>query len=103
MSDLYDSKQASLKTQLSEQIANSQWIDLLPHARRDALIVVDDALDLLEVGEAIAQDDVTLVQQWIAENLIHKPSVAELNTWNDNPQQTFSTLIVQPFVLINVL
>jgi hypothetical protein len=102
MSDLHSNSKTSLKTQLSEQLADSEWTDLIPHAKRDALIVVNDSLDMLEVAEAIAKDNVMLVQQWISQQLIHKPSAEELNLWNDNPTQTFSTLIVQPFVLINV-
>lgn len=90
---------SDIKTQLSEQLADIQWGDLIPHARRDALIIVTDSLNMIEVGEAIAQDNVSLVQEWISQQLIYKPSAEQLMTWNDNPQKTFSALIVQPFVL----
>lgn len=89
-----------IKTRLTEDLANVQWQDLIPHAQRDAIIVVTKHLDLLEVGVAIAQDDVNSVQHWIGEALIHKPSPEQLTTWNVDPSLSFKTLIVQPFVLI---
>lgn len=94
---------SDLKSQLAEQVGDSQWTDLVPHARRDALIVVNESLDIVDVGVALANDNASLVQRWISEQLIHKPSFEELSTWNSNPEQSFNTLIVQPFVLITKL
>lgn len=92
----------SIKTQLIEELANSQWSDIAPHAKRDAVIVVNESLDLVDVGTAIASDNIQLVQRWISEDLIYKPSVEQLSNWNNSPEQQFSTLIVQPFVLISI-
>ena len=89
-----------LKTRLTEDLADAKWQDLIPHAQRDAIIIVTDHLDLLEVGVAIAQDDTNAVQHWISEALIDKPSPKQLTTWNADPSTMFKTLIVQPFVLI---
>ncbi len=91
---------SDIKSQLTEELADSEWNDLIPHGKRDALIVVDESLNLVEVGEAMAQDNVFLVQNWITQGLIHKPSMEELSIWNNTPEKKFSTLIVQPFVLI---
>jgi hypothetical protein len=79
------------------------WETLIPHAKRDAVIVVDGALDLVEVGVAIAEDNASVVQNWLSELLLHKPSQEELNDWNAEPEKQFNTLIVQPFVLITVI
>ena len=89
-----------IKHQLTEELAPMDWETLIPHAKRDAIIVVDPALDLVEVGVAIAEDQANTVQNWISELLIHKPSREELSRWNENLTQEFLTLIVQPFVLI---
>lgn len=91
---------SDLKTQLQEQLAEMQWSDLIPHAQRDALIVVNENLDLVEVGVAIANDNTQLVQNWISEQLIQKPSSQELSNWNNHPNKKFQTIIVQPFVVI---
>lgn len=89
-----------IKTQLAQELAEVEWRDLQPHAKRDAVILVNEALNLVEVGVALANDQATLVQAWIAEQLIQKPSQQQLSDWNENPTQQFNTLIVQPFVLI---
>lgn len=92
-----------LKTHFSEDIADVQWRDLAPHAQRDAIIFVTKYLDLLEVGVAIAQDDVESVQSWISKALIHKPSPEQLTSWDADYSISFNTLILQPFVLIQLL
>ena len=79
------------------------WETLIPHAKRDAVIVVDGALDLVEVGVAIAEDNAAVVQNWLSELLLHKPSLEELNDWNAEPEKQFNTLIVQPFVLVTAI
>ncbi|BAQ60513.1 hypothetical protein GM3708_919 [Geminocystis sp. NIES-3708] len=92
---------SNLKTQLQQQIAQMDWKDLIPHAQRDALIVVDQNLDLIEVGYAIAEDKTNLVENWISEQLIQKPTTQQLSLWNSKPDYQFNTIIVQPFVLIS--
>jgi len=89
-----------IKSQLEEELADIEWSDLVPHAQRDALIVVNESLNLVDVGVAIASDNVGVVQSWISQGLIQKPSSEQLGAWNINPNQKFSTLIVQPFVLV---
>jgi hypothetical protein len=89
-----------IRQQLQEELAPMDWGTLTPHAKRDAVIVVDGSLDLVTVGLAIATDRVSEVNHWISELLIHKPSESELTAWNDQPGQEFQTLIVQPYVLI---
>jgi hypothetical protein len=92
-----------VKTQLIKDLAPMDWETLIPHAKRDAVIVVDGALDLVEVGVAIAEDNAAIVQNWLSELLLHKPSQEELNGWNAEPEKQFNTLIVQPFVLITAI
>jgi hypothetical protein len=90
----------AIQQQLTEELAPMDWETILPHAKRDAVIVVDPSLDLVTVGLAIATDQVNQVNHWISELLIHKPSPTELTDWNNQPAQKFQTLIVQPYVLI---
>jgi hypothetical protein len=92
---------SDLKAQLSEAIGDAEWSSLIPHVQRDALIIVNPGLDLIEVGFALANDDVSTVQYWISERLIYKPSPDQLSLWNTEPTKQFSTLIVQPFVLVS--
>ena len=89
-----------IRKQLNEELANVEWSSLIPHAKRDAVIVVEEGLDLLDVGVAIAKDDFVTVESWISEQLIHKPDANELMAWNSEPSKQFVTLIVQPFVVV---
>ncbi|MEB3228985.1 MAG: DUF2288 domain-containing protein [Synechocystis sp.] len=91
---------SDIQKQLVEELAPMDWGTIMPHAKRDAVIVVDPSLDLVTVATAIATDQVSQVNHWISELLIHKPNEAELTTWNEQPAQEFQTLIVQPYVLI---
>jgi len=91
---------SDIKEKLSQDVANTNWQDLLPHAKRDVLIVIANHLDIVEVSEAIALDKKDLVNNWITQKSIAKPSTEQLSNWNDNPQQEFVTSIVQPFVII---
>ena len=91
---------SSLKEKLEKDVANISWQDLQPHAKRDAIIVVKDELDLSEVAVAIAQDNTPSVQRWIGEQFISKPTSEERTHWNQTPQKQFTALIVQPFVIV---
>ncbi|MDJ0534194.1 MAG: DUF2288 domain-containing protein [Xenococcaceae cyanobacterium MO_207.B15] len=91
---------SDIQERLTKDIATIDWRDVLPHAKRDVVIVVDAALDLVAVGEAIAQDNTSLVSRWIQQKQIAKPSANQLSQWNNNPEKQFITLIVQPFVIV---
>jgi hypothetical protein len=89
-----------LRAELGAAVDEAEWSWLAPHAKRDAVIVVDLGLDLVEVGVAITNDDIPLVHRWIAEAQIQKPSPAQLGDWNLNQTKRFHALIVQPYVLV---
>lgn len=89
-----------LRAELSEILDEAEWEWLMPHAQRDAVILVDPALDLLDVGVAIASDNVTAVQRWISEQQIYKPSPEQMADWGADRTRRFNALIVQPYVLI---
>jgi len=89
-----------LAKELTENLDEAEWEWLIPHAQRNAVIVVDNQLSLVDVGCALATDNATEVQRWIHEALITKPSVEQLGEWNTNKQKRFQSLIVQPYVLV---
>lgn len=92
---------SSIQDQLQDELADVTWADLQPHSRRDAVIVVNESLNIVEVGTAIASDETLKVQAWIDEQLIQKPTSEQLGLWNQDPAKKFSTLIVAPYVLIS--
>ena len=91
---------SDLRAELEESIDQAEWNWLSPHADRDAVIIVSDQLNLLDVGVAIANDNVSSVQHWISEQLLYKPSLEQKIIWDGDQNKRFNALIVQPYVLV---
>lgn len=81
-------------------LADVNWRELRIHLQRDAIIVVADELDLIDVGVAVAEDNKKLVEKWIAAGQLGKPNEQQLESWEREPEISFQMLIVQPFILI---
>lgn len=92
-----------LRQELAEMVGPAQWRWLSPHASKGSVVLVDSALDLVDVGVAIATDEVSIVNRWIAEALLTKPTPAQLADWGQAQSKQFQSLIVQPFVLVQDL
>ena len=89
-----------IKKQLAENLDVAEWNWLVPHVKRDSVVIIDQKLDLLDVGVAIASDHKSSVENWISQELIYKPTTEQLSMWNSNDTKKFNALIVQPFVLV---
>ena len=76
------------------------WSDLQAHVLRDGVIVVGAALELVDAGAALAENDAARVQQWIEAGLLSKPTAADLERWSIDRAARFDALIVAPYVLI---
>lgn len=94
---------AELRAELEKDLDEAQWEWLIPHVKRDSVLIIAKELNLVDVGIAIASDNLLSVQHWISEQLIQKPSETQLSDWNSDLQKRFNTLIVQPYVLIQEL
>jgi hypothetical protein len=93
----------NLRQELTELLDQATWEWLLPHAERDAVIIVDQQLALVDVGIAIVEDQSQAVQHWIAEQLLVKPTLEQKISWEKTENIQFAALIVQPYVLIQPL
>jgi hypothetical protein len=89
-----------LRAELAKMVDEAEWDWLMPHAQRDAIVLVTASLDLVEVGVAIVSDNVSTVDQWITEQLLYKPSPEQLVDWAIDRNRRFKALIVQPYVLV---
>lgn len=94
---------SDLRAELTEMLDEAEWEWLIPHAKRDAVVVVVPGLDLVEVGLAIANDNTSIVQRWISERQIYKPSPEQISDWDREQTHRFNALIVQPYVLVQDL
>lgn len=88
-----------LRAELTNMMGPVQWEYLKPHVQRDAVVIVNDHLDLVDVGVAIASNNTQAVERWIGEQLITKPNAEQLTLWSTE-DKTFNSIIVQPYVLI---
>jgi hypothetical protein len=93
----------NLRQELTELLDQATWAWLLPHVERDAVIIVDAQLALVDVGMAIVEDQAQSVQHWIAEALLVKPTLEQQVIWEKTENVQFAALIVQPYVLIQPL
>ncbi len=89
-----------LRAEIAETLDEAEWEWLIPHVQRDVVVVVAENLDLVDVGVALATDNVSSIQHWISEQLIGKPTFAQLQVWNNDRTKRFKAAIVQPYVLI---
>lgn len=104
-----DLQAQDLRQALTKMMGPVPWELLEPHVKRDAVVVVNPNLDLVEVGVAIATDNTQAVERWITEQLIGKPTAKQLSQWNSSGNREgasetwhFTSLIVQPYVLVKV-
>ncbi len=81
-------------------LAEVSWRELKIHLQRDAIIVVATDLDLIDVAVAVAEDEKALVEAWIAVNQLGKPTENQLKQWEEESDNRFKMLIVQPFILV---
>ena len=75
------------------------WKTLAAHAKRGGLVLVDTALDLVEVAVAVANDDSASVEAWMSAHQLAKPTEAQVASWEDDTEDRFTVVIVQPYVL----
>ena len=88
-----------LRERLCGDLAQVGWGDLRAHAGRNALILVDDGVDLVDAAVAVASDDRGRVAAWIAEGLLSKPTREVIESWEARPTAMFRVSILQPYVL----
>jgi hypothetical protein len=93
---------SDLRADLAEMVDMAEWGWLEEHALRGRLFVVSSNLDLVEVGVAIAEDNVPSVQQWLDDGSIYYPSEEQVSAWSQNKTQSFPSLIISPFVLLKL-
>ena len=75
------------------------WDYIKPHFDRGALLYVDGALDINEVGAAIVADDKSRVANWLKSGDLLRPGEQHAAHWSAAGSQ-FSVVVVSPFVLV---
>lgn len=94
--------ETDLKEKFKAEIYEEDWIVMRPHNNRGGLILVDDKLDLVAVAIKVAQDDAEQIKLWLEQKQLSKPTPDQSELW-DQTQPRFRSVIVQPFVLAQII
>ena len=86
-----------------EERAETSIDDLKVHQKRRAIVLVSITLDLLEVGTLVALDNKSSIEKWLNQGLLINIDDDHFQKICGKPNQNFSFIIVQPFVLIQSL
>ncbi|CBW27841.1 conserved hypothetical protein [Halobacteriovorax marinus SJ] len=89
----------NLKEKLTNEIEKATWPLLEEHHKREALLIVDLELDLVDVSVAVANDDVQNVKTWLTSEKLIRPTDEMIQSWEENPELGFKFLIIQPYVI----
>lgn len=89
----------NLKEKLKTEIEKATWPLLEEHNKREALLIADLELNLVDVAAAIAQDDVQNVKEWLSTEKLVRPTEEMIQSWEENPELGFKFLIIQPYVV----
>lgn len=84
--------------ELQEQIMVVPFVEMEPHLKRGAVIVVSEGLELVQVGQWLAEDNTVEIEKLIANGSLTKASPADFESWRRD-KRFFQILIIQPFVL----
>jgi len=91
--------QQSTTDKLEKYTGLVDWEYLKPHFTAGALIYVDPCLPITEVGLALADDNSKKIQAWLKSGDLVKPSELHAHWWGES-KETFTALVVSPFVLM---
>lgn len=97
------SGRGSIREKLKSEMEEVEWDAIHSHAERGAVILISEELDLLDVAETVAQDEKNQIEKWVGLELMRKPDLAEIDRWNEAPQQKFRFVILAPFILVQRL
>ena len=90
---------STLYAKLLGETASITWSELQPFFAKGALLWVELPLDLIEVAEAVAENDAARVSAWLAEGQVGKVSETKaLELVETDP--VLWAVVVAPWVLI---
>lgn len=89
-----------LYQKLESELQETDWAPLEEHYQRGAIVYVDQSLDLIEVGEKIALDEVNQVKLWMKDQKLLTPDEKLTVTWKHDTEKKFRFIIISPYVLI---
>ncbi len=80
------------------QTARIEWDELAPLFARGLVVVVDASLDLVDVAVAVADDNKSLVEQWMQQKLFGLLDTQTASAWAQGATPVWA-VVVHPWVL----
>ncbi|RJG02473.1 DUF2288 domain-containing protein [Noviherbaspirillum sedimenti] len=93
------SQEEQLRATLNGETARFAWKELQRFFAAGTVIVVDDALDLVEVAVQIARDNKAAVAQWMAAGQLGQVSDVQAQSWLQADAALW-TVVVKPWILV---
>lgn len=90
---------STLYAKLLGETASISWKELQPFFAKGALLWVELPLDLIEVAEAVAENDASKVSAWLAEGQVGKVSESKAMELVEQDPVLWA-VVVAPWVLI---
>lgn len=93
----------AIREKLRAEVYPTHAPELIAHHRRGALLILAPDADLLDAAVAIAQDDQPAVKALVDAQKLGKPSLSDLADWSVDAAQQLQVVILQPYVLAQLL
>lgn len=90
---------AELRAKLNLETGKLTWPELQRHFARGVVIVVEPALDLIEVAATFAEDNKSKTEQWIVMGQLRRASDADALRWQEQGT-VFWAVVARPWVLV---
>ena len=81
------------------ETAQLPWTELQRYFASGSVIVVSDALDLIDVAASIAADDKAAVAAWLDDQRLSKVTDAQAKAWFE-ADAVLWTVVVKPWILV---
>jgi len=95
--------QSEIRSKLRAEIHAATPDELVPHQRRDALLILSEQENILDAAVAIATDDKPLVQALAESGRLTRPTLADLANACLEQGLRYQFVILQPYVLAQKL
>jgi len=87
------------RARLTDEIGELNWSALVRHFARGVVVTVRADVELVDAAMCLAEDDATLLQQWIDDGRIARASDDEARDWTTRSPD-FLCIVVAPWVLV---
>ncbi len=99
MADSDPGREELLRREYHGQTARIPWEELQPHYARGSVVVVDPALDLVEVAVQLGLDNAARFREWIDSGEIAAASDAQALAWHREGAALWA-VVAAPWVLV---